>query len=163
MQPCFDDCRLFPAGATIALRAYRGTKFGKALRGSTVNSVAGPCPSGGSWGRAPNHPSIHPSTNHACNQPAGRRTALSPAVSECRSVKRCQGGVGAVSGRCQLTLVSWQCQAIFTVLSPLSAHAWLNAWPVSMVSMVLSMVSRQGANEKGPRGQFGPRSAPGVM
>ena len=35
----------------------------------------------------------------------GGLSDLSPAVSECRSVKRCQGGVGAVSGRCQLTLV----------------------------------------------------------
>ena len=36
----------------------------------------------------------------------GRWRDLSPAVSECRSGKRCQGGVRAVSGRCQLTLVS---------------------------------------------------------
>ena len=28
------------------------------------------------------------------------------AVSECRGVERCRGGVGAVSGRCRLTLVS---------------------------------------------------------
>ena len=36
-------------------------------------------------------------------------------MSECRSVERCQGGVGAVSGRCRLTLVS---RGVGAVLGP---------------------------------------------
>ena len=86
---------------------------------------------------------------------------LNPAVSECRSIKRCQGGVGAVSGRCQLTLVSEcrggvrlvsgsvrQCQAILTVPTCVQCQ-WCQS-------------CQDRASEKGPRGQFGPTRSPDV-